>query len=228
VADGQVIAVENILLCCNPLSVAFKVNMDGTIKCRLVIDLSRWVNKFIPASKYLMLKFQDVLVMTSPGEFQSVFNILKAYHHLRLAPESYELVGFCVPDKKGIDRCYHFVVVVFGLATAGQLLGRIMRTILIFLSSRMVRLMVNVDDGRNTARDKVKADADYLLTLDTFEAAGFTIAYEKLDRRGQLDTKKEYLGFCIDLKTMTIHVLEAKLNPLWAGQYWLAPGWQRL
>jgi hypothetical protein len=71
--------------------------------------------------------------------------------------------------------------------------------------------MVYVDDGRNTARDKVKADADYLLTLETFEAAGFTIAYEKSDQPGQSDTKKEYLDFCIDSKTMTIHVPETKL-----------------
>jgi hypothetical protein len=68
-----------------------------------------------------------------------------------------------------------------------------------------------VDDGRNTARDKVKADADYLLTLETFKAAGFTITYKNSDRPGQSDTKKEYLGFCIDSKTMTIHVPEAKL-----------------
>jgi hypothetical protein len=47
VADGQVIAVEDVPLCCNPLSVAFKINMDGSIKPRLVIDLSCWVNKFI-------------------------------------------------------------------------------------------------------------------------------------------------------------------------------------
>jgi hypothetical protein len=73
--------------------------------------------------------------------------------------------------------------------------------------------MVYVDDGRNTARDKVKADSDYLLTLETFEAAGFIIAYEKWDRPGQSDTKKEYLGFCIDSKTMTIHVP----GPSWPG-----------
>jgi hypothetical protein len=47
--------------------------------------------------------------------------------------------------------------------------------------------MVYLDDGRNTARNKLKADADYLLTFNTFEAAGFTIAfaYEKSDRPGQ-------------------------------------------
>jgi hypothetical protein len=32
------------------------------------------------------------------------------------------------------------------------------------------------------------------------------------NRTGQSDTKKEYLGFCIELKTMTIHIPEAKLT----------------
>jgi hypothetical protein len=40
VADRQVIAMEDVPLCCNPLSVAFKVNVDGSVKRRLVIDLS--------------------------------------------------------------------------------------------------------------------------------------------------------------------------------------------
>jgi hypothetical protein len=40
VADGQVIEVKAPVTCTNPLTVAFKVNSDGTIKRRLVIDLS--------------------------------------------------------------------------------------------------------------------------------------------------------------------------------------------
>jgi hypothetical protein len=44
VQGGQVIEVEKAPICTNPLSVAFKVNGDGYIKRRLVIDLSRWVN----------------------------------------------------------------------------------------------------------------------------------------------------------------------------------------
>jgi hypothetical protein len=69
-----------------------------------------------------MSKLQDALVITSPGDRQLVFNISKAYHHLRLVPESYELVGFCIPNEKGIDRFYHFVVVVFELAPAGPVI----------------------------------------------------------------------------------------------------------
>jgi hypothetical protein len=51
VQGGQVIEVEKAPTCINPLSVAFKVNGDGSIKRRLVIDLSRWVNKFVIPDK---------------------------------------------------------------------------------------------------------------------------------------------------------------------------------
>jgi hypothetical protein len=40
-ADGQTVESKTPVLCTNPLSVAFKVNTDGSIKKRLVIDLSR-------------------------------------------------------------------------------------------------------------------------------------------------------------------------------------------
>jgi hypothetical protein len=46
VAKGQVIKVTEPPRCTNHLSVAYKINLDGSVKKRLVIDLSRWVNKF--------------------------------------------------------------------------------------------------------------------------------------------------------------------------------------
>jgi hypothetical protein len=115
VESGQVIQVESAPRCTNPLSVAFKINSDGSIKKRLVIDLSRWVNGFIVPDRFKMARFQDALSQAAPGDFQSVYDISKAYHHLRLHPDSYELVGFCVVDDEGKERFYHYVVVVFGL-----------------------------------------------------------------------------------------------------------------
>jgi hypothetical protein len=41
VEAGQVIEVAKAMRCTNPLSMAFKINGDGFIKKRLVIDL-RW------------------------------------------------------------------------------------------------------------------------------------------------------------------------------------------
>jgi hypothetical protein len=52
------------VFCTNPLSKAFKVNTDGSIKKRLVIDLSRWVNGFITPDKFHMTRFQDALAQS--------------------------------------------------------------------------------------------------------------------------------------------------------------------
>jgi hypothetical protein len=62
---GQVIECEKPPLCVNPLSVAFKVNGDGSIKQRLVINLSRWVNGFVVPDRFKMSRFQDALSQSS-------------------------------------------------------------------------------------------------------------------------------------------------------------------
>jgi hypothetical protein len=209
--DGQIVECKSPPLCVNPLSVAFKVNADGSIKKRLVIDLSRWVNKFILPDRYKMAQFQDALSQSSKGDYQSVFDISKAYHHLRLAPESYELVGFCIMDKEGKERFYHYVVVVFGLGPAGQALGRVMRPILTYLYLVGIRIMMYVDDGRTAAGSKQQADRDYATKIRVFTEAGFTVAEEKSDKLGDSAQRKEYLGFVIDTNEMSVHVPERKL-----------------
>jgi hypothetical protein len=56
---GLVVKCDTVPLCCNPLSVAFKANYDGLFKRRLVLDLSRHVNKLIPDSKCCMTMFGE-------------------------------------------------------------------------------------------------------------------------------------------------------------------------
>jgi hypothetical protein len=165
--------------------VAFKVKNDGSIKKRLVIDLSRWVNGFVVPDRFKMSRFQDALSQFSKGDYQSIFDISKAYHHLRLSPESYDLVGFCVPGVDRKERFYIFVVVVFGLGPTGQLLGRVMNPILTYLTLIGIRNMMFVGDGRVNASTKDRADRDYATTIEVFSKAGFTVAMEKSDGLGQ-------------------------------------------
>jgi hypothetical protein len=131
---GQVIKVDKPPKVINPLSVANKINADDTEKPRLVIDLLRWVNKFVVPDHFCMSRFQVALALSTQGDYQNVFDISKAYHHIRLNPESYELVGFCVMSEAGVEEYYHYVVVVFGLGPGGQALCRVIRPILIFLN----------------------------------------------------------------------------------------------
>jgi hypothetical protein len=212
VKNRQVVEVDHRTTCVNPLSVDFKIKADVSIKRRLVIDLSRWVNKFIRPDKFRMARLQDALAQSSQGDYQSIFDISKAYHHLLFSPESYNLVGFCVTDGSGKERFYHFVVVVFGLGPAGQLLARVMRPILTSLMLRGIRNTMYVDDGRTVGATKSKADGGYALTLKMFVVAGFTVAAEKSDKVGDSSQEKEYLGFMIDTMSMMVHVPKLKLE----------------
>jgi hypothetical protein len=71
-----------------------------------------------------------------------VYDISKAYHLVRLHPDSYQLVGFCIEDENGKVEFYLYVVMVFGLGPAGQVLGRVMRPILRFLTNAGVRNII--------------------------------------------------------------------------------------
>jgi hypothetical protein len=52
--------------------------MDGLMKKRLVINLSRWVNGFVRPDSFKMAQFQDALAQSSKGDYQSVYNISKS------------------------------------------------------------------------------------------------------------------------------------------------------
>jgi hypothetical protein len=158
-----------------------------------------------------MAHSQEALAQSSKGDFPSVFDISKAYHHIRLSPESYDLVGFCVPDKDRKERFYYYVVVVFGLGPAGQLLGRVMKPLLVYLAFIGIRNIMYVEDGRTSGATKKKADEDYVITIRVFEKAGFTVAKEKLDKFGDFAQRKEYLGFVIDTQEMSVYVPAPKL-----------------
>jgi hypothetical protein len=178
----------------------FKINSDGSIKRRLFIDLSRWVNKFIVPDQFKMARFQDALSQAAPGDYQSVYDISKAYHHLCLHSDSYELVGFWTRTRRG-RRSFYYVVVVFGFGPAGQLLGWMMRPILRKLSKMGIRNVMYVNNGWVIASTKEKANADYAAALYYFKGAGFIVALKKLDPVGTASQRKEYLGFLINIKS---------------------------
>jgi hypothetical protein len=131
---------------------------------------------------------------------------------VKLHLDSYQLVGFCVVDESGKEEFYHYVVMVFGLGPAGQVLGRDMRPILRFLTYAGVPNIVYVDDCRVAALDKSKADADYRLTIATFTKARSVVAVEKSDKFNSSAKRKEYLGFIINTETMSVKVPELKMK----------------
>jgi hypothetical protein len=189
---------------------AYNTKLDGTIKRRLCIDLSRHVNTYVPPDVYKMVTLKEVLEHTLPGHFMSIFDIEKAYHNIRLHRSSYELVGFSVLDEGGVKRFYAFVILVFGLRTAAQVLGRMLKPLNSALAKEDIALLVYVDDGIVLASSKSKADAHYARRCNFYSKAGLVISAEKSDLPGTSATRKTYLGFEIDTLDMTLTVPAAK------------------
>jgi hypothetical protein len=115
VEAGQVVEWPCRPRCTNLLTVATKVRDDGSIKKRLVLDLSRCVNLTLASDDFRMVTLQDAINATQEGSFQLVFDLKSAFHHIRLHPSCYELMGFKVDREDGQVVYYCFVVLVFGL-----------------------------------------------------------------------------------------------------------------
>jgi hypothetical protein len=113
VDPGQVVECDAKPRCCNPLTVAVKHLEDGSLKKRLVLDLSRCVNLAVEDDRYCMTTLQDAMNSTRKGNFQVVFDLKLAFHQVRLHVESYELMGFKVVDKKVIRYYYFFWILWF-------------------------------------------------------------------------------------------------------------------
>jgi uncharacterized protein YeaO (DUF488 family) len=100
--SGQVVKCAEKPRCCNPLTVAVKHKDNGELKQRLALYLSRCVNLAINDDDNCMTTLQDAINSTRKGDFQVVFDLKLAFHHIRLHTSMYELMEFKVTDKDGV------------------------------------------------------------------------------------------------------------------------------
>jgi hypothetical protein len=163
VEDGQVVEQQLRPRCVNPLTVAVKTNADGGKKLRLVLDLSRAVNLALKDDDYRMTTLQDAINGTVKGDFQVVFDLKSAFHPIQLHPSVYQLMGFQVKQPDGSVKYYYFVVLVFGLKVAAQILGRVLKPVIIFLLQNGIPIVVYIDDGRLTGPTKERTIQRYNL-----------------------------------------------------------------
>jgi hypothetical protein len=92
-----------------------------------------------------MSTLQDALCATRQGDFQLTFDLKSAFHHLKLHPSCYELMGFAVTGEDGRKPYYCYVFLIFGLRVAAQALGRLLKPICKFLMSNGVPLVLYID-----------------------------------------------------------------------------------
>jgi hypothetical protein len=214
VQEGQVVLWPHKPRFTNPLTVAVNNRPDGSVKLRMVLDLSRGVNPAIPEDRYKMATLQDALDGTRRGDYQLTFDLKSAFHHLKLHPSCYELMGFAVTGADKVKKYYCYVVLVFGLCVAAQALGRLLKPLCKFLASNGVPLVLYIDDGRVTGPTKEEAGRRFKFALKTLKAAGWQISYEKSFTPEQAAQRIEFLGVEIDSVGMNVFAPKAKLEKI--------------
>ena len=200
--------------CTNPLTVTTKTVEGGKLKHRLCLDLSRYVNPMVKHEASKLSTFKTALSLILPGDFQGVYDLASAYHHIRMGPQSTQYLGFKVPDKEGKDRFYTFCRLPFGLCTAGQVLDRILKPVCAHIAAHGIRHSIYIDDGHVSAGTKEEARAALDVVCRALDRTGFKLAAEKSDTGFTVAQTKEYLGFCIDAQKMRVFAPPRKMDQI--------------
>jgi len=168
-----IIAPKEEAWCINPLSVAFRIDGDS-IKKRLVIDLSRHVNKGCKKERVKLAHLMKALEITEKGDWQAVLDLEKAYFHVKIAEEHIKFLGF-KHSVDGREQIFAFKFLPFGLASAVHCITKLFKPIVAKLHSKGIRYSQYIDDGRVVAPSKEKCQNHLRAVYDLLQnCAGFT------------------------------------------------------
>ena len=178
---GSIEEVRQKPIFINPLSVAKKyVYEEKVYKKRLVLDLSRSLNKYQTPRTYKPDNLDRLECLFSQNDYAVTLDLASAYHHVKLSENCKDFFGFTIFDKQqGKERYFRFQRLPFGLSTAGFILSKVTNPILRFCRKNSIRVGIYVDDiiilGQSF--EECKIHSEFVRTI--FSLAGFTFSIEK-------------------------------------------------
>ena len=197
--------------CTNPLTVSSRL-VEGKIKKRLCIDLSRHVNLFLKLEAMAMNTLDKSLALIEPGDWMATYDLTSAFHHIPIHPDHHKYLGFTIENEQGQEEFYAYTCMPFGLATATQCLARVTKAITRFAALQGIRNSLVIDDGRIGAATKELCVQQLHIVLSIWKRAGFVISQEKSDTADTVSQRKAYLGFEIDTVAMVVSASPRKLE----------------
>ena len=209
-AAGYIVAVDQPPWCTSPLSVAQKYDpVADVLKDRLVLDLSRHVNKFIVTKS---TKLDDLSVsehLLEPDDFMTSFDLKNQFFHVKLHPDMYRYFGFAVKNNLGVEKYYYFKVLVYGCKPAVYIVTRLLAPVKSYLHNAGVKLSLYVDDGRVAAASISETEAKTKLSLLVVQLAGWNLQWKKC----KLEPSQAllHLGFVTNTQSMTYTVPVEKI-----------------
>ena len=201
---GAVMEVSKPPRVVNPLTVAAK---NG--KLRLVLDL-RHINKHVILQK-CKIEGAETLMKYLPGaSYLFGFDFKAGYHHIRINPTQWKLLGFSYTDHTECTRYFHFCVLPFGLSSAGFIFTKILRVLIQHWRERQIRILAFFDDGISAAVSLEEALTHSRIVHDEIVLAGFIPNKEK--SQWQPLQILSWLGMLYDLLQQKVFATRDKID----------------
>ncbi len=127
--------------------------------------------------KHVRLTHLDkALDLTRKGDFQIVFYLVSAYHHIRIKEEQTQFLGVRFEEEDG-SICYgEFRVLPFGLASAVHAITKVFKPIISYISSIGIRCSIFIDDGQILADTPESIETARKAVYSIVQQAGWAIS----------------------------------------------------
>ena len=112
----------------------------------------RHVNKYLTVAKFRYENSRAVRDIIEENDYFSTFDLKSGYHHIPIAKEHQKYLGFAW-DFTVKTRSFVFVVLPFGLATAGYAFSKVMRSFMKKWRAEGKRTSLYLDDGIIVGKD---------------------------------------------------------------------------
>jgi len=200
--------------CVSPLSIAEKAEGNGKKKLRLVWDGSRCINPILDKQKVTLAHLHKCLEITEAEEFQVIYDLKSAFHHIRISESQTKYLGASFLKKNGNKQYFIYLYLPFGASTAVHCITKLFKPLNAYFHSQGIKHGIFIDDGRILAADADQAEKKREFVYSVLEQAGWTIEARKSDGKGAASQVKKYLGFIIDTMTMTVRLPAEKKSDI--------------
>jgi hypothetical protein len=182
------------------------VPKKGLKKFRAVINL-KGVNKGLMVKKTKFEHLQFVIPYIQKGDWMITFDIKEGYHHVKIHPESWDLLAIEWKGKKYVNT-----VLPFGLAESPYIFTKVVKVMVKYLREKGLRVFFYIDDFLVLNQSKEGLLKDRLLVEETLQKLGWLRAEDKGCWNPTMCV--EYLGLLIDTEFGNIKVTEEKLKKM--------------
>lgn len=214
IAKNIVYVVKKKPTCVNPLGLVSKSQDDGTIKHRLVLDVSRHVNRFIDVPHVRLSHMDKAIELTKEGDLQLIFDLISAYYHIKIDKDQHQFLGAAFQNSDGSTVYIQYAHLPFGLASAVHVITKMWKPLTRYLTSLGIRASIYIDDGRILARTVEEAQISGRRAYNAITRSGWAIEQVKSDKVSDASCEKKYLGFILNTTRMDVKAPTIKLEKI--------------